>query len=107
MFRYISEEDKKYLSVVAIFICIALIVLFNMIFAPLVLLAILLYFINNKNNAITTLESAVIFLFAIPFVIYCIIARLFGMTIGVFAALPAVILGLLTVIYKSMGGENI
>jgi len=107
MYRHISEEDKKYLSAIAVFICIALVVLFNMIFAPLVLLAILLYFINNKNNAITTTESIVIFLFAIPFVIYCIIARLFGMSIGIFAALPAAILGLLIIIYKRTRGEGI
>ena len=107
MYRTLTKEDKKYLSAIAIFIFIALVVTFNMIFAPLILLAILLYIINNKNNAITQTELAVIALFGIPFILYCIIARLFGMTIGIFAIIPAIILALILLIYKRMGGGSI
>ena len=85
----------------------ALVVCFNMIIAPTIILILLLYFINNKNRALTYTEQAIIFVFVFPFMLYTMIARIYGLTIGFSVAIPSLIIGLLILIYKKRGGIGI
>jgi hypothetical protein len=52
--------------------------LFNLYFAPLIFLSYTSYIILNKNKHLTRYELLGLFVFVLPFLIYCSVARLFS-----------------------------
>jgi len=103
----IKQEDKIYYNAIAVLIFMVLMVCFNIVVAPLIVLLTLLYFINNDNNAITMTELTVLGLFVVPFTLYIMVARIFGLTIGFSVAVPALVFGLLILLYKKRGGVGL
>ena len=103
----LTDEDRLYYNAIVIMVFVMLVVLFNVLFAPLIFLIASLYFINNSNKSLTVTEKIIMAFFVVPFTLYILIARIFGMTIGLSVAIPALFVGLLIVIYKRRGGDEV
>ncbi|RLF33156.1 MAG: hypothetical protein DRN08_05775 [Thermoplasmata archaeon] len=102
--KYLSDEDKKVYTLISVMVTLFLIVCFNLLFAPLIFLAYMLYIIYNKNMKLSTFELSILFLFVLPFLGFSIIARFFGFPIGLIIMIPIIVVALLILLYKKLGG---
>jgi len=97
--RRLNEDDKLYYSVIAIFSIFIVVIFFNVIIAPLLFLVYVLYIINNNNNRITLPEKTMFFIVVLPFLVYVLSGRLFGMFTGLLLGFIVVLKGSIYMYY--------
>jgi len=78
----LSREMQMYLMMDTIVVSLLIVFLFNIFWAPVLFMVVTSYFIMNKDRALTKNELLIIFVIVF-FLIYCMVARLFGRGPGI------------------------
>jgi len=84
---------------------ILVVFLFNLYWSPILFLVYSTYIIMNRDKKITRFE-AVGFVFVFSFLIYCIVARMYGMGPGMFVGIIILVLALFISCIKVKGGKK-
>lgn len=101
----LNKEMQRTLLMATFCFTILVVFLFNLYWAPILFLVYSTYIIVNRDKKITRTE-AIGFVLVFSFLVYCIIARMYGMGPGMFIGVIVLLIALFVSSIRVKGGKK-